>query len=389
MRQDGRHGAASGEGLMSTPARRASGAPGQRVAVVTSSLNRGYNALWEATRPHVSDLWIIGANSPSACADGSSSIALREVGTRKGLVWRHLVGLRRLLRTLEPDLIHVNAELWTVTVQETLGLPFPVVVHGAENIWDHGNPIEQAMRRQLVHRAVRHIAGYASWNTQGTDHIRILSQRVRGRAVPTLAIPAVVPPASFREVHWAPARLENGACLEVLLVGRMIAMKGFDGVIRAGAALGRPVRISLCGAGPDLPRLRETAEREGVTLRELGVVPAPELAALMAASHVMVQPSLTTPEWSEQFGRSVAEAMTVGLPCLVSDSGELPNVVGHDPRAVFREGDIDDMGQRLRSATRDDDALKSLSTDQHLLAHRWQPEVAAAAMLDFWRDCLL
>jgi glycosyltransferase involved in cell wall biosynthesis len=144
----------------------------------------------------------------------------------------------------------------------------------------------------------------------------------------------------------------------------------------------------VCGKGPDLPRLRELARLEGVTLRELGFVKAPELAALMADSHLMMQPSLTTPEWSEQFGRSVAEAMTVGLPCLVSDSGELPNVVGRDPRAVFHEGDVDDMRRHLQSATQDDVALEGLSKDQRLLAHRWQPDVAAAAMLAFWGDCL-
>ena len=60
----------------------------------------------------------------------------------------------------------------------------------------------------------------------------------------------------------------------------------------------------------------------------------------MSRSHVLVQPSRTIADWSEQFGRSVAEAMAVGLPCLVSDSGELPVLVGHDPAAVFPEGDV-------------------------------------------------
>lgn len=388
MRQDVRHAAVSGDGLMSAPGHVRSPTSGLRIAVISSSLDPSYNALWEATRPQLSHLWVVGAVDASRDALGSASIPLREIGMRKGLVWRHLVGLRPLLRHLRPDLIHVNAELWSVTAQETIGCSVPVVVHGAENIWDHGSRAEQSIRRQLVNRAVRKIHGYASWNEQGTDYIRTLSQRRHGQALPTLVLPAVVPPPDFRSISWNPPTLVDGGTLEIVLVGRLVASKGFEGAIRAAEGLGRKVRVSVCGTGSEAPRLREVAEEAGLEYCELGRLSPSALASRMAGAHVMLQPSLTTPEWSEQFGRSVAEAMTVGLPCLVSDSGELPNVVGNDPRAIFREGDVDDMTRVLQDVSSDIDRLRSLSTHQQAVARKWDPDVAAAAMLDFWTACL-
>ena len=361
----------------------------RRIVVLTSSLAPGYNDLWDAARPHVGALKVVGARSEDPrAAQGPDVVSLPAFDLGRGLVWQHLPGLRRAVKSVRADLVHVNRELWGVATQELLGLDTRIVVHGAENIWDHGNRVEQALRRRLVSRAVRRIDGYASWNRRGADDVRSLSRRLLDRELPTFVVPAVVPPREFRAERWQPQRVDERAPLRILLVGRMVAMKGFDDAIRASGRLEREVCVSLCGEGPETPRLREVAREEGVILRERGLIEPVQLAALMASAHVLLQPSLTTPTWAEQFGRSVAEAMTVGLPCLVSDSGELPNVVGRDPRAVFREGDVDHMVTLLEAVTRDADALRALSADQGSLARRWQPQVAAGAMLEFWSTCI-
>jgi glycosyltransferase involved in cell wall biosynthesis len=124
-----------------------------------------------------------------------------------------------------------------------------------------------------------------------------------------------------------------------------------------------------------------------VALEAVGFVTAEELAERMARSHLMVQPSLSTPGWAEQFGRTVAEAMTVGLPCLVSDSGELPFLVGHDSRALFREGDITDLRDRIAALT-GPEQRDELSRHQRSLAAAWRTDVAGAAVLDLWRRML-
>ena len=53
---------------------------------------------------------------------------------------------------------------------------------------------------------------------------------------------------------------------------------------------------------------------------------------------VMVLPSLTRPNWKEQFGRTLAESMSCETPVIGSDSGEIPYVIG-DAGMIFHEGD--------------------------------------------------
>ena len=60
----------------------------------------------------------------------------------------------------------------------------------------------------------------------------------------------------------------------------------------------------------------------------------------------MVLPSLTQPNWMEQFGRVLIEAMACATPVIGSDSGEIPNVIG-DAGIVTPEGDVDALQRAL------------------------------------------
>jgi colanic acid/amylovoran biosynthesis glycosyltransferase len=357
----------------------------RRVAVVSSQLWPGYNELWDAVEPAVGAMSVIGGRSDDDAGEAEPRrVALAQVDLGRGLVWQHLVGLRRHLRAFRPDLVHVNRELWTVVAQEVVGLDTAVVVHGAENLWHHGNPVEQSLRRRLVDRGVRRIRGYASWNQAGADHVVRRRGELGLDPLPTLVLPAVVPPATFRDVTWQPGPADP---LEVLLVGRAVRAKGFEDVLEAADGVAG-VRVTLCGEGPLLDDLRRLAERRGVTLTTPGQLPPAELAALMARCHLLVQPSRTTADWAEQFGRSVAEAMTVGLPVLVSDSGELPRLVGCDARSIVPEGDGATLRARLQQLVAEPGALHALAASQHEHARAWESTVAGAALLRFWSQVL-
>lgn len=358
---------------------------GCRVAVVTSRLWDGYNELWDAVEPQVESLTVVGARDsrgPAESLPHGHRLSLRSVDLGRGLVWEHLVGLRRHLRALRPDLIHVNRELWAVVAQEIVGSDAAVVVHGAENLWHHGGRGEQALRSRLVSRAVRRIAGYASWNHAGADHVIELRRELGLGRIPTMVLPAVVPPAPYRQVHWAPR--DSG--FDVLLVGRLTPEKGFLDVVDAAAGI-MGLRLIVCGTGPMRQDLIERARKQRVELRVEGFVSPPALAQLMARAHLMIQPSRTTASWAEQFGRTVAEAMTVGLPCLVSDSGELPYVVGRDARAVFPEGDVHALRARLLQLATTEQQI-GLSHRQARIAEAWRPLQAGTTVIDLWRRAL-
>ena len=74
-------------------------------------------------------------------------------------------------------------------------------------------------------------------------------------------------------------------------------------------------------AGPWLERLQQTPLRDRV--QHIGYVPHHERERLYAGARALVLPSL-----DEGFGLPVLEAMSAGLPVIVSDRGSLPEVAG-------------------------------------------------------------
>ncbi len=107
--------------------------------------------------------------------------------------------------------------------------------------------------------------------------------------------------------------------LKVAFVGRMVACKGIEMLIKAAAPLlkaGRVV-IDLIGDGPEKPMLLDLVQREGVmhAVRMDGWVPHHELQERLMQSAVLGFPSIR-----EFGGGAVMEAMMLGL---------IPVVVGY------------------------------------------------------------
>jgi len=60
-----------------------------------------------------------------------------------------------------------------------------------------------------------------------------------------------------------------------------------------------------------------------------------------------VLPSRTLPNWAEQFGRVLIEAMACAVPVIGSTSGEIPHVIGGGG-LIFPEGDAAALARCLQ-----------------------------------------
>ncbi len=101
-------------------------------------------------------------------------------------------------------------------------------------------------------------------------------------------------------------------------VGRLVAGKRFDVLIRALAQLPSDCWLLLVGGGPEESVLRRTAREAGVADRVLFTgerpsvpdgSPGPDLPSLTAAMDLLASPSA-----EEAFGLAVVEALAAGLP---------------------------------------------------------------------------
>ncbi|MFL5340326.1 MAG: glycosyltransferase [Gemmataceae bacterium] len=109
----------------------------------------------------------------------------------------------------------------------------------------------------------------------------------------------------------------SGESWELLYVGRMDAMKGGPVLMSAlrtlPARLGRPVRLTLAGEGPDRrkwERLAGRAATAGLQIRFEGWVTGDRLDDLYRRSHLLLVPS----QWPEPFGLIGPEAGLFGVP---------------------------------------------------------------------------
>ncbi len=137
-------------------------------------------------------------------------------------------------------------------------------------------------------------------------------------------LPALRAQAPPREE--ARRRLGVSADCQLLIgVGRLVPIKGFDVLVRALPAIVKEApaaRLCLVGDGPDRPPLEAEARALGVADRVMLAGAHGQVAPFLAAADLLVAPSR-----NEGLGKSLVEAMALGLPVVATRVGGIPAVV--------------------------------------------------------------
>jgi glycosyltransferase involved in cell wall biosynthesis len=131
-------------------------------------------------------------------------------------------------------------------------------------------------------------------------------------------------------------------------IGRLVEEKGVHHLIQAVATLSGEWQLRIVGSGPLEEDLQALALELGIAehIEFIHWVASTEMPAQYAELDCLVLPSLTRPNWKEQFGRVLVEAMACGLPVIGSDSGAIPGVIGKGG-LIFPEGDILTLSKHL------------------------------------------
>jgi glycosyltransferase involved in cell wall biosynthesis len=205
---------------------------------------------------------------------------------------------------------------------------------------------------------------------------------------------AVIPQFGVDPALFSPApRVTSIKRNEVVFgyAGRLVSEKGVDLLLRACAGvLRQPWRLDVLGEGPERPRLDALARELGISerVRFLGQVPSTRAAEYYRNMDVLVLPSLTRPNWVEQFGRVLIEAMACGVAVVGSSSGEIPWVIG-DAGVLFKEGDTAELSGILARLLADDALRYDLAQRgrERVLARFTQAHVAEATA-EVYREML-
>jgi alpha-maltose-1-phosphate synthase len=101
-----------------------------------------------------------------------------------------------------------------------------------------------------------------------------------------------------------------------------------------------------------------------------------------------VLPSIATPEWQEQFGMSLIEAMACGTPVVSTLSGAIPEIA-EDCAALVQPNDFLVLYEALRGLALDPDARRALrETGLARARERFGLDRFASALSDVYEEVL-
>ncbi len=289
--------------------------------------------LWELWRRLDPDSFAVltASSDPAAAAfdaeQAARGIRIERVPSRillptPGLVRR----IRRSAERVGADLVVIDPAFPLAMVGPRLGIPYAVLLHGAEVAIPGRLPGSRPVLARIVRgsRLVVSAGGYPAAEAR---------RAVRGRGMPPVVeIPPGVDLDRFTPLgadERARARADLGLPVHgplVVSVSRLVPRKGMDVLIDASAQLSArypDLTVAIAGRGRDAERLAGRVAETGAPVRLLGGVSDADLPRLVGAADVFAM--LCRNRWlgleQEGFGIVFLEAAAAGVAQVAGASG--------------------------------------------------------------------
>jgi len=287
--------------------------------------------------------------------------------------------LGALVRRARPDILHIDEEPYNLATFQAMRLGMRAGARCLFFTWQNiyrAQPFNILERYNLA-RACAAIAG----NREAADVLRRKGFGKRIAVIPQFG----VDPDVFRSLPQARAernqvlRLPPGDHFVIGYLGRLVEQKGLMILLQAVAGLGAGWHLLLIGDGPLRPTLEKRARQLGIAgqVTIMPQVSSAQVPLWLNRLDVLVLPSLTRPNWKEQFGRVLVEAMACEIPVVGSESGEIPHVIG-SAGLIAPEGDSDGLREHLARLMSSPSLRQALGRQgrQRVLARYTQRQVA-------------
>lgn len=273
------------------------------------------------------------------------------------LAWQ----IRVLATEIGADLVLIDPALPLGLIGVSLGVPYGLVLHGAEVAVPGRLPVGRALLSRVLRGASLVVAA-------GHYPEQEARRAARGRLPHVVVVPPTVDTARFRPLAEEERRaaragfgLPAGGRL-VVSVSRLVPRKGMDVLIEASAKISRErpdLTVAIGGTGRDRGRLEEIAARTGAPVRLLGRIDDEDLPGLVGCADVFAM--LCRDRWGgleqEGFGIVFLEAAAAGVPQVAGRSGGADEAVrdGVTGVVVDRPRDTDAVATALADLLDDEE----------------------------------
>lgn len=317
-----------------------------------------------------------GASDAYTLAPSVTRVALGLLGesrsraTGMARAARRIGALRRAIARLRPDMVLSFGDRTNVLVLlATVGLGVPTfAVERTDPRWAPNGPLWKLARRVAYLMAagvVVQTENVARWARLRWPRVRVIPNFVE-------ATPYVARPGS------------SEGDLELLAVGRLEPVKGFDILIRAFAevaAVHDEWRLTILGEGPERERLERLTAELGLDRKVSmpGWVRHP--SERMARSHAFALPSNR-----EGFPNALLEAMASGLPAVAFDCASGPGeIISHERDGILvPPGDANRLAAALEHLMANAAERERMGAAAREAVQRYAPE----RIMPLWSDLL-
>ena len=311
--------------------------------------------------------------------------------------WATVRETQRIVRKLEPDLVHLNTSVLLPTALGVRLEGVPIVWHVREVPGPH--PILRRWQTDLI----------ARWS----NHVVVNSEYVR------TAFPSHVPIAMLHnalelerykireDTVYARVRSEfhlSQSAPVVGMIGSVQAAKGHYLLVEAAREIVNKIpeiRFLIVAGGMDqtyinswkgrvkhligwpmdnLDRMRRMISRLGLEKHFVFTGFRKNIEELLMAMDILA----FIPQAAEGFGRPIIEAMAAGCPVVATDIGPSREVLGYDAGLLIPCGDSRALSQAIADLLDDEDRRHSMGTIGRKRANQFDIQQHAAGVQDIY-----
>ncbi len=316
-------------------------------------------------------------------------------GFRPIHIFSDLLEARRVIRKIDPDIIHANGsqDHWVMAaarrlfggraaVVRTKHNSFPMKTHAANRLLarrltDRWIVVSEAVRRDLLDGPLFPARRDGAEPTVDTIHNGLDIEKYQ--------------PQDAR--LSGQGRVEFGLSPDDFVVGtlgRITRAKGLNYLIDAAAPLirrpGANLRLMLVGWGEEMDNLRRQAEGLGVSEDVKFAGLHDDVQRMIAMFDIGVQASIDC----ESSSFALKEIMAMGVPCVCTDFAGNAEIVGHDENGlVVPPADAEALRDAIERLWLDDELrTKFASTARERIRTHFSPETCVEATLETYRKAM-
>lgn len=297
------------------------------------------------------------------------------------------VGAKKIIQEFKPDIIHIDEEHYSIVTYQWMRLAHlfntPALFYTWQNIFKlYPFPFSLIEQYNFSHAMVG-MCGNA-------ESALVLKQKGFNREMPVIPQVGVDPEVfrSFDKQSMTEKFKLVPAIFRVGFFGRLVEEKGIIEVIKSIPKINQDVSFLFVGNGSlklKIEKLAKTLKIEN-RIQIISFISSTEMPGIINTCDLTILPSLTKPNWKEQFGRILIESMACEVPVLGSSSGEIPLVIGKIGY-IFPEDNFDIFCEIINHLSKNPTELceKGKQSREHILKYYTQKIIAKKTTMVYQR----